>query len=161
MLFNTQMIKAIRHTFCASILLLTHNNIAYPSPAHRIRWGNEEDSIVQYIHAADKLWQAGNCGANAGMAKYFSDEFFGTWTTGERYDKSTALKTGDSKECSLGEVKVKFFGENVAIAYGSESYISKAIPSEKTCLVWTDTWLKYDGRWQIIAAQDNIVPCIQ
>ena len=159
--FETQMNKAIQATLCASILLLTYNKIAYSSPANRIRWGNEEDTVVEYIHAAAKLWQAGNCSQNAGMAKYLSDEFLGTWTAGERYNKSTALKTGDNKECALGEVKVKFFGDNVAIAYGDESYISKTIPSKKTCLAWTDTWLKYDGRWQIIASQDNAVPCSQ
>lgn len=27
------------------------------------------------------------------------------------------------------------------------------------CLVWTDTWLKRDGKWQIIAAQDVVVKC--
>jgi hypothetical protein len=27
------------------------------------------------------------------------------------------------------------------------------------CLVWTDTWLKRDGKWQIIAAQDVVVEC--
>ncbi|WP_148201834.1 nuclear transport factor 2 family protein [Synechococcus sp. CC9311] len=158
---NTQMVKVIKTLFYASLLSLIYNNIAYSSPAPRIRWGNEEDTIVQYINAADKLWQTGNCMANAGMTRYLSDEFHGTWTSGERYNKSTALETGANKDCVLGDVKVKFFGENVAIAYGSESYMSKEIPSKKTCLAWTDTWLKYDGRWQIIAAQDNVVPCVQ
>ena len=27
------------------------------------------------------------------------------------------------------------------------------------CLTWSDTWLKRDGRWQIIGAQDAQFPC--
>lgn len=26
-------------------------------------------------------------------------------------------------------------------------------------LAWTDTWLKRKGKWQIVAAQDNVVAC--
>ena len=33
----------------------------------------------------------------------------------------------------------------------------KAHPDEKQCEVWTDTWPKRDGKWQMVAAQDNQV----
>jgi hypothetical protein len=44
--------------------------------------------------------------------------------------------------------------------YGSE----RAVHIEKDkkitrCLVWTDTWLKRAGKWEIVAAQDTAVPC--
>jgi hypothetical protein len=29
----------------------------------------------------------------------------------------------------------------------------------KRCLIWTDTWLKRAGKWQIVAAQDTTIPC--
>jgi hypothetical protein len=60
---------------------------------------------------------------------------------------------------------VRFFsfsaGEDVAIIYGSEHAIGKdkAKPDAKQCQVWTDTWLKRNGKWQITAAQDNKVDC--
>ena len=49
----------------------------------------------------------------------------------------------------------------LAIAYGNESSIRKGKDGEENlrCLVWTDTWLKREGKWQIIAAQDTAVPC--
>ena len=64
-------------------------------------------------------------------------------------------------DCQLGEVKVKFFGDSIAIAYGAESWIDKANDGKETkrCQIWTDTWLKRAGKWQIVAAQDTIVPC--
>jgi len=67
--------------------------------------------------------------------------------------------------CALDDAKVRFFssssGENVAIVYGSEHAIGKdkTHPDAKVCQVWTDTWLKRDGKWQIAASQDNKVDC--
>src|SRR6185503_17963347 len=62
------------------------------------------------------------------------------------------------RDCKLGEVKIRFFGDNLAIAYGSESRVktSKDAKDEVETLIWTDTWLKRNGRWQIIAAEDLI-----
>jgi hypothetical protein len=54
-------------------------------------------------------------------------------------------------------VKIRFFGDNLAIAYGSESRVkTKDGKDSVETLIWTDTWLKRDGRWQIIAAEDLI-----
>ena len=56
---------------------------------------------------------------------------------------------------------MRFFGDSIAIAYGAESAVSKAKDAKETkrCLIWTDTWLKRAGKWQIVAAQDTNIPC--
>ena len=65
------------------------------------------------------------------------------------------------RDCRLDDAKVRFFGDSLAIIYGSE----RALRTDKDgkeamrCLVWTDTWLKREGKWEIIAAQDTAVPC--
>jgi len=47
---------------------------------------------------------------------------------------------------------VGFFGDSIAIAYGEESAIKAKDGKEtKHCLIWTDTWLKRAGKWQIVA----------
>jgi hypothetical protein len=60
-------------------------------------------------------------------------------------------------------VKSKFssLARLVAVAYGNESSIRKGKDGKEflRCLVWTDTWLKRDGKWQIITAQDVVVEC--
>ena len=68
---------------------------------------------------------------------------------------------GRSEVGQLGEVKVRFFGDSIAMAYGAESAVSKAKDGKETkrCLIWTDTWLKRAGKWQIVAAQDTGIPC--
>jgi hypothetical protein len=49
----------------------------------------------------------------------------------------------------------------LAAVYGSEHSVGKdkAEPETKVCQIWTDTWLKRNGKWQIIASQDNRVAC--
>jgi hypothetical protein len=56
---------------------------------------------------------------------------------------------------------VRFFGDSLALVYGSEHYVGKdkSQPNAKVFQVWTDTWLKRGGTWQIIASQDNRVEC--
>ena len=68
-----------------------------------------------------------------------------------------------ARDCQLGEVKVRFFGDSIAIAYGSESRIRKPEGGNdaRRCQVWTDTWLKRNGQWQIVSAQDTVISCPQ
>jgi hypothetical protein len=55
---------------------------------------------------------------------------------------------------------VRFFGDSIAIAYGAESRIRKAEDGKEArrSQVWTDTWLKRNGQWQIVAAQIRLSP---
>ena len=116
--------------------------------------------LTKMMKNVEELWLQGSCGADRDkLNPFISEKFQGTWIDGSRYDKEQALSTDDNTNCELGEVDIKFFGENIAIAYGSESSYDEN--NNKVCLVWTDTWLKSneeDG-WQIIAAQDAIELC--
>lgn len=113
--------------------------------------------------AMDRLWAEANCRPQPGLEEVFADDFQGTAPDGTRYGKEEAvapLKNPD-RQCEFGDVKVHFFGDDLAIAYGNESSIRKGTDGKeyKRCLAWTDTWLKRDGKWQLIAAQDNVVEC--
>ncbi|MBV8495706.1 MAG: nuclear transport factor 2 family protein, partial [Gammaproteobacteria bacterium] len=92
--------------------------------------------------------------------------FQGTSPEGKRYAPSEELahsadSSETSRDCRLIDARVRFFGDKLAIVYGSESAVRKANDgTEKPrCLIWTDTWLKRDGKWQIIAAQDMPLGC--
>ena len=62
---------------------------------------------------------------------------------------------------ALGDAKVRFFSDDVAIIYGSEHAIGKdkMHPDAKQCQVCTDTWLKRNSEWHVVAAQDSKVDC--
>ena len=69
----------------------------------------------------------------------------------------STIKNGP-KWCSsnrLNDVKVRFYG-NTAVAQGDESYIRRK-DNARGRYVWTDTWVKRNGRWQVVAAQDAMV----
>lgn len=85
----------------------------------------------------------------------------GTSTQGVRYDKSWALESGHNRDCRLGRIRIRFFGDSLAIVYGNESNVASSLAGKETrhCVVWTDTWLKRSGKWQIVASQDNLTTC--
>jgi len=148
------------------LALLFLNGFALPSFAQESRWGSPEEETVKFMIAAEAKWANSACSPQPDLKEVIADDFQGTSPSGRRYDKAKAI-TSDTKalerDCLLGEVKVRFFGDSIAIAYGAESAVSKAKDGKETkhCLIWTDTWLKRAGKWQIVAAQDTDIPCIR
>ena len=135
-----------------------------PSVAQQSRWGSPDEDTVKFMTAAEAKWASSACSPQPDLKTVFADDFQGTSPTGRRYGKEEAITTDTkslSRDCQLGEVKVRFFGDSMAIAYGTESTTTTDSEGKETkrCLVWTDTWLKRAGKWQIVAAQDTIVPC--
>ena len=156
-----------RHDKLPSLLaLLFLGGFALPSFAQESRWGSPEEETVKFMIAAEAKWANSACSPQPDLKEVIADDFQGTSPSGRRYDKAKAI-TSDTKslsrDCQLGEVKVRFFGDSIAIAYGTESAVSKDKDGKETkhCLIWTDTWLKRAGKWQIVAAQDTDIPCIR
>jgi hypothetical protein len=128
------------------------------------RWASEDDPIAKQMIQNERDWAEAGCTQKAVVKELLADDFQGTAPGGERYDKAEAIKRGASqreRDCRLDDAKVRFFGDSLAIIYGSE----RALRTDKDgteamrCLVWTDTWLKREGKWEILAAQDTAVPC--
>ena len=135
-----------------------------PGIAQDSKWGSPDDPTVKFIIAIEAKWASSSCSPQPDLKAVIADDFQGTATDGHRYDTVEAIATDPKavdRDCQLGDVKVRFFGDSIAIAYGSESRIRKAEDGKeaKRCQVWTDTWLKRNGQWQIVAAQDTVIPC--
>ena len=144
--------------------LLFLGGFALPSFAQASRWGSPSEETVKFIIAAEAKWANSACSPQPDLKNVIADDFQGTSPSGRRYGKDEAITTDTkslSRDCQLGEVKVRFFGDSIAMAYGAESAVSKAKDAKETkhCLIWTDTWLKRAGKWQIVAAQDTGIPC--
>lgn len=131
--------------------------------AQQSRWAKDDDPLAKYIIDMERQWAESGCTHDSVASKFLADDFQGTAPSGERYNKAEALKTDHSlneRDCHLDEAKVRFFGDTVAIAYGSERAKTKRDGAEAMrCLVWTDTWLQRSGKWEIIAVQDAEQPC--
>jgi hypothetical protein len=148
-------------TTISFLSFLTASGIAQES-----RWGSPDDATVEFIIAAEAKWASSACSPQPDLKDVIADDFQGTSPSGRRYGKGQAITTDTkalARDCQLGEVKIRFFGDSVAIAYGEESKMDKAKDGKETkqCLIWTDTWLKRAEKWQIVAAQDTVIPCKQ
>ncbi|MGA7158641.1 MAG: nuclear transport factor 2 family protein [Acidobacteriaceae bacterium] len=146
-------------TIVAASLLLV------PASAQQSRWASADDATAAYIINMERKWAEGVCANNGVVAGLLADDFQGTSTNGERFTKANELSDEkgphSSHGCGLDATRVRFFGDNLALVYGSEHAIGKdkSQPAAKVCQVWTDTWLRRNGKWQIVASQDNRVPC--
>jgi hypothetical protein len=126
--------------------------------AQTSRWASTGDKTADWMISQERRWAESACDGNDVAQTILADDFQGTSPSGERYSKPTTREKPSARDCKLGEVKIRFFGENLAIAYGSESRVktSKEGKDYVETLIWTDTWLKRNGRWQIIAAEDLV-----
>ena len=93
------------------------------------------------------------------VERILADDFIGVDPHGGIYDKAKMIS--DTREGSkffasnhLNDVKIRFYGDT-AVAQGSESWERRT--GERGRFVWTDTWIRRNGRWQIVAAEDLTV----
>ena len=136
-------------------------------PAHvqQSHWSSADDKTAKYLIEMERKWAEGVCVDNGVVAGLLADDFQGTSTKGARFTKADELKdekgARTAHDCGLDEAKVRFFGDRLAVVYGSEHAVGKdkSQPNAKVCQVWTDTWLKRGGTWQIIASHDSRVEC--
>lgn len=134
--------------------------------AQQARWAPADDETAKAMIEMERGWAEENCTGKSVEHTLLADDFQGTSPGGARYTKSQAIREAESprkpgRDCRLGDVAIHFFGDSIAVAYGSESSIetTKDGSDRKQCLVWTDTWLKRNGTWQIVAAQDMLSDC--
>src|ERR1700761_7687971 len=146
-------------------VLITTTLLLVPAYTQQSHWASADDKTAKYIIEMERKWAEGVCVDNGVVAGLLADDFEGTSTQGARFTKADELRDEKgpriARDCGLDDAKVRFFGERVALVYGSEHAIGKdkSQPGAKVCQVWTDTWLERGGVWQGVASQDSRVPC--
>ena len=139
--------------------------LAIPAHAQQSHWASADDKTAKYIIEMERKWAEGVCVDNGVVASLLADDFQGISPNGEHFTKADELKdekgARTSHDCGLDEAKVRFFGDSIAVVYGSEHAVGKdkSQRNAKVCQVWTDTWLKRSSTWQIVASHDNRVKC--
>jgi hypothetical protein len=117
--------------------------------------------VLKYICDSEAAWAASVASGDASVVKrILADDFIGVHPSGRHYRKDEMVDgTPKAPETfasnHVNDVIVRFYGD-VAIAQGNETWSKKK--GEAGRFVWTDTWLKRNGKWQIVAAEDLIAP---
>lgn len=110
-----------------------------------------------YIRQSESDWAESVASQDCGvMERILADDFVGVGVDGVHYTKAQAVNQCKTHESNfefnhLRKVDIRFYGD-MAIAQGSEGWkLKTGKPGE---FIWTDTWLKRNGTWQIVAAED-------
>lgn len=130
------------------------------------RWAAAEDTTAKFILDAEEQWEEASCNHNKSPETILADDFWATAPDGTRYGKQDEVKdtqdtSKSARDCHISDTRVRLFGDNLAMVYGKGFSVRKgkdAIDAPR-CLIYTDTWLKRNGKWEIVAAHDTQIPC--
>jgi len=125
-------------------------------PAPTLRTQSE---VERYIVASEEAWAKSVATGDASVVKRILAEDIIWVLDGRLVDKPTAVREATAGPGSFvtnlpDYVHVRFFGDT-AVAQGSETWIRKN--GNRGKFIWTDTWVKRSGCWQIVNAQDTVV----
>ena len=118
---------------------------------------DERSADRAYIQQAESDWAetvaSGDCKV---LERILADDFVGVDVDGSHYTKADSVRQCSTHESNfafnhLQGVEIRFYND-IAIAQGSEAWKLKTGKSGR--FVWTDTWQKRTGKWQIVAAED-------
>src|SRR6185295_5814548 len=119
--------------------------------------------VERYIMESERQWAESVANGDASVVeRILADDFLGVDPDGNLYEKAkmVAYMHEAPKEFisnHLNDVKVRFFGDT-AVAQGNESWVRRTGTPLQGRFVWTDTWLFRNGKWQIVASEDLIIP---
>jgi uncharacterized protein (TIGR02246 family) len=144
----------------AAVLLLTFPSCTRPAGAPTFDHAQADTDIQGMERAWAEVAVSGNPSV---VERILADDFLGVSPDGTQYTKQQFID--DTKAHPLGfasnevnDIQVRFEG-NVAIAQGRETFTRK--DGVKGRFVWTDILVLRNGHWEIVAAQDTMVPATE
>lgn len=145
------------HLLAGLALMGATGAAAAPCPAPKL---SAQKDVERYIVQSEEAWAKSVATNDASVVKrILADDFI--WVLdGKVYDKKAAVGfaaggPGPFLSNNPDYVHVRMFGDT-AVAQGSETWTKKG--GRRGKFVWTDTWLKRHDCWQIVNAQDTVVP---
>jgi ketosteroid isomerase-like protein len=123
----------------------------------------EKANTENYIKQSESEWAAAaSKGDTSTVKRILADDFLGIAPDGSYYDKAKEIADtmndhGNTISNHVNTVKVRFFGET-AVAQGSETWEQRKLQVKRGTYVWTDTWVRRKDMWQIVAAEDLLLP---
>lgn len=134
--------------------------------AQQAQWAPASDATAKFMLDAERRWEEAACDHNTIAETILADDFWGTLQDGTQYGKAEEVKatqdrSTSARECRISDTKVRLFGGSLAVVYGNGSSVraGKDGRDQRQCLSFTDTWLKRNGKWQIIASHDTDLVC--
>lgn len=116
----------------------------------------------RYIRAASAEWASSVATNDASVLKRILAEDFVWVLDGRVIGKKQALVEaaagpGPFLSNKLDYVHIRFFGDT-AVAQGRETWRRSRGKVLHGSFIWTDTWVRRGGQWQVVASQDSVIP---
>ncbi len=114
----------------------------------------DREQILQLERDWTQSFVTMDVGANE---RIVADDFLGTEPDGKRIRKADLIaevKTDEalqSNRLNEDDVTIRFYGQT-AVVNGSESWKQRDGKSGR--FIWTDIFVKRNGKWQVVASQD-------
>ena len=95
-------------------------------------------------------------------ARFIADDFIGVSSKAKRYSKAEALKEiveskGVFSSFVAKNITVRIYGDT-AIAQGTDVWVLADKTKKEGSSLWTDTWIRVQGKWRLVSAQDILPP---
>jgi hypothetical protein len=97
------------------------------------------------------------------IKKILAEDFLGVDPFGGKYTRQDLIdlirkEPFAFKSNVVNDIKIRFYN-NIAVAQGSETFQKNN--GENGRFVWTDVLVPHNGSWQVVAAEDMILPIAQ
>ncbi len=123
----------------------------------------DQKAAERYIIESEGQWALSVAtGRTADVERILADDYRGVGPDGNLAGKAemiagTPASAAEFISNRLNAVTVRFYGDT-AVAQGSETWERRHGPMTRGRFVWTDTWIRRDGRWRIVASEDLVAP---
>lgn len=128
-----------------------------PAPTERTESLPPRSETEAYIRRSAEQWARGDAEA---MRDFLAEDYVGVASNGEVRDKARQLAlAAEPSPYPLSRIDYVRFHHHgpLVIAQGAETH-TPANGGPDRQLVWIDTWLFRNGRWQVVASQDSVRP---
>lgn len=148
----------------AILLIAVLANSLYAQQYGEGKWADKDDPVAKYLIEEERKWSTLSCEPSNVLTEFIAPDFVGTAPEGPLYGRAKLIEDAKAPstdhDCKLLAARVRFYGPNLAILYGKDSVTTRGPDGKEftRVLIWTDTAIKRDGKWQDIETQDMVDP---
>jgi ketosteroid isomerase-like protein len=119
--------------------------------------GDSDAAISRTLQAVEQAWL--NAEKNhdaAAFEKLVADDWIAISPYGKsqtKADRAAEIKTADITSATLGDMKVRVFGDTAVVTGTDDEITMKDGTKSVDHYVWTDVFVKRNGRWLGVASQ--------
>ena len=128
----------MRHRILQSMCVAVLMTAAHAQQSH---WASPDDKTAKFMVDMERKWAEGVCTNNGIISELLADDFQGTSTRGERYNKADELRDErgphSAHGCALDDAKVRFFSFLRAKTW--QSFTAASTPSARTKRIQTQS----------------------